>query len=181
MKYFFHAFFFYAALCAALPVLAGEMPRDSYYFMLDDGIQTPEEMDEESFVVFEKCNSNMHHKLYFNCECMAGTFRNMREKDGPMRPQEDIVYEMITKAPAECVNKPEIAGDAYEECLSYAKTFRELEKDNEQYCGCVGREVARSFSRKPQILMSNLTQMNADALLDCQERDGEDNPVSRAR
>jgi hypothetical protein len=179
MKYALHVLFFCLNIAAAFPSLASsDIPRDSYYFMLDDGKMSPDEMDEEAVVVYESCNNNLYQKKYFNCECVAGLFRQVREKDGPMRPQDDIVYKLFREeASKKCVNKTDIAGTAYEDCQNYARSFRPHEKDNEEYCGCVARTVVKKFTKKPYLSLSYIGKINSDTMLECRTRDDKGNPA----
>lgn len=179
MKFFFHAFFFLVLSMTSNPSLAAtEIPKDSYYFMLDDGKMSPEEMDEESVVVYDSCNNNLYQKRYFNCECIAGLFRQVREKDGPMRPQDDIVYQLYREeASKKCVNQTDIAGTTYEDCQNYARSFRAREKDNEDYCGCVARNVVKKFTKKPYLSLDYISQLNTDSMLACRIRDEKGNPA----
>lgn len=183
MKYMVHAFFFCLLLGLGTAAHATtDMPHDSYYFMLDDGKMSPKEMDEEAVVVFDSCQSNLYQKKYFNCECIAGKFRQIREKDGPMRPQEDIVYALFHKeASSECVNPADIAGTVYKDCQHYTKIFRERARDNEAYCSCVGRTVTKRFSKSPYLDLDYIAKLNENAMLDCQNRDEKENPLPREK
>lgn len=179
MKIFFHAFLLAFSWLITYPAHA-ELPRDSYYFMLDDGKMSPEEMDEEAMVVHDLCAGHLTQRHYFNCECIAGAFRQIREKDGPMRPQDDIVNSLFRgNTPKGCVNNIEIAGARYEDCLGYVKSFRPRAKDNEAYCACVGRHSARLFSRNPFLSMDYIGKVYGDSLDACTQRDGKGNPLPR--
>ena len=68
---------------AAAQVNERNIVKDSIYFMLDDGIQTPEEMEEEAKYVHGLCASHVNQRLFFDCECIAGAFLSEREKRGP--------------------------------------------------------------------------------------------------
>ena len=144
-----HFILFLTVLTGLWPLTSAAQIKDSDYFMMDDGKMTPEEMEEEAMYVYEQCRSNSYKRKYYDCRCIAGAFLTNREKDGPARPQDDIVYNLFRGGPSECANTVSIAGDAYKDCMDTAKIFREFAKDNEEYCSCVGKTTANSFAKKP--------------------------------
>lgn len=174
-------FFFCAGLLAALSVIptgrAYAQVKDSYYFMADDGKQTPEEMEEEADYVFEICDRNGYQRKYFNCECVAGAFLQAREKQGSIVPQDYIINEITRGKNAKCANTVEIAGDAYSMCLDFTRTFREYNKDNEEYCSCVGNTVAKNFSKAPYLRTKYIQKLRTNALMVCDKRDDQGNPI----
>ena len=156
---------------------SAQFMKDSYYFMADDGKQSPEEMEEEAMFVYQNCQSNPYQAEYYDCQCIAGAFLNEREKIGPLKPQDQIVYELFRGGPKDCANKTEIAGSSYTDCMAYAEAFREFEKDNEEYCSCVGKTVARDFSKNPYLRTTYIEDLRVDALVDCEERNEDGDPV----
>lgn len=143
--------------------------KDSVYFTMDDGIQSPEEMEEEALYVKGSCESNAYQKLYFDCACLAGAFLQQREKLGPMTPQHNIL-EMLTKSRrATCANATQIAGLAYKDCLDYAAMSRELETDqeNESYCACTGNKTAKDFARAPRFDIGYIRRVKSQAMSYC--------------
>ena len=171
---FLLSFFIFAV---AFP--ANAQIKDSYYFMTDDGKQSPEEMEEEALYVFETCDSNPYQKTYFDCKCIAGAFLKEREKLGSIAPQGEILYELFRGKNATCANTVQIAGEAYEDCQSYARTFREYEKDNEEYCECVAKTAAKKFAQRPYLRTTYIEKIHTDAMVNCTERDAEGNPLSQ--
>lgn len=166
-------------LCAAFlfsPSATHAQIKDSTYFMYDDGEQSPEEMAEEAEYVYGVCARNTYQSKYFNCECVAGAFLQAREKAGPVVPQDYIINEITRGENAQCANTVEIAGDAYSMCQSYARTFREYRKDNEEYCQCVGNTMARDFSKAPYLRTAYIRKLRTNALVACNNRDDQGNP-----
>lgn len=168
-------------LALIFPLPAAAQVKDSYYFMADDGKQTPEEMEEEADYVFQSCNSNTYQKSYFNCECVAGAFLQAREKLGSVVPQEEILKTITRTSKAQCANTVEIAGEAYEDCQRYVKMFREYDKDNEEYCSCVGNTVATRFSETPYLRTTYIRKIRTDALVECNKRDANGKPLPGQR
>lgn len=147
--------------------------KDSVYFTLDDGVMSPEEMEEEAEYVHGLCQSNAYQALYFNCECLAGAFLIQREKLGPLALQSDI-YDRLTKSnKAVCGNTVAIAGAAYQACLTHTMTYRELALDNEEYCQCVGNRIARQFTQKPWLDVAYIESLTMNNMNYC------DDPANR--
>jgi len=170
-------------LFAATPVFA--QVKDSYYFM-SDGEQTKEEMEEEAQYVYSECNSNMYRRQWFDCACIAGAFLQERERRGSLPPQDVIVDALFRGTRTEmnrknCANAPAIAGDAHANCMSYAGTFREYERDNEEYCACVANTIARDFARTPYLRSRYTEELSTRAYLICDQRDENGNPVRGQR
>jgi hypothetical protein len=151
--------------------------KDSYYFMADDGEQSQEEMEEEAEYVFQTCDNNTYQKNYFDCQCVAGAFLQQREKVGGVVPQEEILSNITRTNKAQCANTIEIAGEAYEDCQRYVSMFREYEKDNEEYCSCVGNTVAKRFSKAPYLRTTYIRKIRTDAIVECKNRDTKGNPL----
>ena len=146
---------------------AQEVIKDTVYFMKDDNEFSPEEMDEEAQYMYDKCTTNSIRSVYFDCGCLAGAFRQAREKQGAYLPQEIIMNSLITDNERGCTNSVAIAGEAYEKCMVNAKIFRDREKNNKQYCECVARTTAKNFKKKPFLSSDNLTNVAVDAALSC--------------
>jgi hypothetical protein len=142
--------------------------KDSFYFMRDDGEFSDEEKDEEAIYVYQKCRLNMIQSTYYDCGCIAGRFRQMRE--GPLRPQGIILSEIFNfddeKSCADTVN---IAGQAYSQCLTFAKIYRsrDSEAEIENYCTCVGNTTAKNFSMNPQLDINYAGEIRTEAMLAC--------------
>ncbi|MCB1529683.1 MAG: hypothetical protein H6853_03570 [Rhodospirillales bacterium] len=162
-----------------VPPAAGAEIKDSYYFMRDDGEQSPEEMEEEALYVFETCDTNVYQKNYFDCACIAGAFLKERERLGSIAPQEEIVHSLYRNGPPECTNTSVIAGEAYQNCLRSSAIFREFKKDNEEYCSCVGKTAAKKFAQMPYLRTDYIEQIHVDSMVLCNERDEDGNPLPR--
>ncbi len=176
MKY---AALFLAALLFSVPAHA--QIKDSYYFMLDDGVQTPDEVIEEAQYVFDTCDSNVFQKLYFDCQCVAGSFLQLREKYGSVAPQEELVDGIVHGKNARCSNSVDLAGYAYENCMETTRFAREYAPDNEQYCSCVGNKVANDFTQRPRLNRNYIVKVHSNAMLACRQRDANNNPAVRGR
>lgn len=158
--------FFIFTLCLFLPNLAQAQVKDSFYFMKDDGFFSPEEKDEEAEYMYQQCQNNNFQKIYFDCACIAGDFRNQRDLEILM-PQGEI-YAAITNNPKpECINTVTIAGDTFEQCMEYSKTFRSRAKNNEAYCTCSANKAALDFKKKPRLTLNNIEKIRSGAMVSC--------------
>jgi hypothetical protein len=164
-----------ALLFAPIPAQAQHVIKDSLYFTLDDGLQSPEEMEEESLYVHSICQGNTYQSLYFNCDCIAGAFLAERERVGPTVMQYDIVRQLLYSRKATCANTEQIAGTIYKDCMDYANYSRELETDNEEYCTCAANKTASDFERMPRLSSRYIRQIRGTALSYCRQ------PSNRAR
>lgn len=164
-----------ALLFMPLPALAQHVIKDSLYYTLDDGVQSPKEMEEESLYVHGLCMGNTYQKTYFNCDCIAGAFLSERERLGPTVLQYDIVRQLLQSRKATCANTEEIAGTIYEDCMDAANYSRELETDNEEYCACAANKTASDFNRTPRLNSRYIRQMRGNALSYCRQ------PANRSR
>jgi len=143
--------------------------KDSAYYTMDDGVMSPKEMEMEANDMYRICRLNAVQRIYINCECLAGAFLIRREKEGPMTPQSDI-YEDIVKNRVKgvnCANTEAVAGEAYQTCMNYSAIHRELKRDNEEYCTCVGNKVARDFSKRPVMQGGYLSNLDFNAMTFC--------------
>lgn len=165
------------ALAFVLSFPAHAQIKDSYYYMRDDGVQSPEEMQMEAQTVYETCRSNIYKSRYFNCQCLAGAFLIQREKLGGIAPQEEIINELTIGKKASCANTVVIAGTVYRECMQSSRYFREFAKDNEEYCSCVGNTTARQFEKDPFLNTSYISDVQSQAMLRCHSRDERGNPL----
>lgn len=147
--------------------------KDSLYFTMDDGIQSPEEMVEEAEYVLGNCRNNAYQKQYFNCECIAGAFLQQREKLGPLALQQEILDRLMKSRNATCANTEEIAGKTYQSCMDYAAMSRELATDNEEYCTCAANKAALDFTKSPRLNSRHIRNVKSKAMAFC------DNPANR--
>ncbi len=177
MKYLLFISFLMTAfwLAASAPALA--QYRDSYYYMADDGVQDAEEMAEESMHVHDMCASNNYQKSYFSCECVAGAFLQKREEVGSIVPQEEIINQIYRENLGSCANTLQMAGDMYQSCQSYARTYREYEPDNEEFCTCVANTFSLSFTEEPYLRTKYIENLKTRALVDCEERGPNGRPL----
>jgi hypothetical protein len=160
---------FFLTLTLPMSANAQFIIKDSVYFTIDDGIQTPEEMEEESLFVYTMCQRNAYQSLYFNCECLAGAFLTEREKLGPMVTQFEIMERLTKSNSAMCGNTEAIAGSAYKACMEYAGTSRELELDNEDYCACAANKMANDFTKRPRLSTRYVRSLRVNSMLHCRE------------
>ncbi|HPF77655.1 MAG TPA: hypothetical protein PLF01_00065 [Alphaproteobacteria bacterium] len=150
----------------AVPVSAQEV-KDSYYFMKDDGEFSPEEKDEEAQYIYEQCEQNTFQSLFFDCACIAGAFRQERDKE-KLIPQANLLNSLFEEDNQRgCANVTAMAGDTYKFCQSFVKAHRQKEKNNEQYCECVANTVARNFAKKPRLSTRFQESLTSEAMISC--------------
>ncbi len=154
--------------------------KDGLYYTMDDGIMSPEEMEMEANDMYRLCNMNPYQKTYINCECLAGAFLIQREKDGPMTPQSQIFENITQNKTVNCANTVNIAGNAYESCMTDATYTRELETDNEDYCSCVANNVAKAFEKKPRLKAGYISSLNYKAYTACEDPAKRPKPAKKA-
>lgn len=147
--------------------------KDSLYFTMDDGVQSPEEMIQEAEYVLGLCRGNAFQKQYFNCECIAGAFLQEREKNGPMKLQHEILDQLMKSPRATCANTEEIAGRTYKTCMELAGMSRELAPDNPEYCTCAANKAALDFKKSPRLNSRHIRSIESKAMTFC------DNPANR--
>lgn len=168
-----HLTLFLLALLLSAPAFAQArgtyIVKDSIYFTMDDGIQSPEEMVQEAEYVQGICAGDAYQSLYFNCECIAAEFLAQREALGPMTPQYEILQSLTKGRRAKCGNTVGIAGETYQYCLDYSAERRELESaaENESYCTCAANKASSDFTRRPRLNVSYIRQVKVDAMLYC--------------
>ncbi len=136
--------------------------------MKDDGEFSAEEKDEEALYIYERCEGNVFQRVYFDCTCIAGAYRQERDK-GPLIPQNTLLNSLYTENERGCTNTVAIAGDAYEFCEHYAKTYRSRKRNNKQYCECVANTVARSFAKNPHLQVNYIGNLQTEALGSCRK------------
>ena len=141
--------------------------KDTVYFMKNDNEFSPEEMDEEAMYIHDVCSKSRLQSSYFDCSCIAGAYRQEREKAGPYKPQNYILNELYDQNERGCANTEQIAGDTYEYCTNYARSFRYREKNNQEYCQCVANTMARSFQKSPKLSMNHISDLRVSAMATC--------------
>lgn len=169
---FLLAFILIAATAAVGSAYAYYDVKDSFYFMKDDGEFSDEEKDEEALYVYAQCEGNALRAVYFNCGCIAGAFRQIRDDDEFIRPQETILQTLFNDDSKGCVNEERIAGQAYFNCSEYAASMRHRRKDNEEFCTCVANDVAKKFSDDPRLRSLHIQNLQTSAYTSC-------NPATR--
>ncbi|NCO04187.1 MAG: hypothetical protein GW903_08360 [Alphaproteobacteria bacterium] len=169
---FLLAFILIAVAATAGPAFAYYEVKNSYYFMKDDGEFSDDEKDQEAMYVYEQCQGNALRAIYFDCACIAGAFRQIRDEDEFIRPQETILQTLFDDDSRGCVNEERIAGQAYLNCSEYAAAMRHRRKDNEEFCECVANDVARKFSDDPRLRSLHIQNLQTNAYSQC-------NPATR--
>lgn len=149
------------------------IPKDSIDYTLDDGVMSKEEMEMEAQDVYALCNQNAYQKKFFNCSCLAGAFLQQREKRGPMITQNEI-FTIITNSAetdASCANVAEMAGNAYNSCISFSTNYSRTEMDtsNEDYCTCAANKSARDFSKAPRLSSQYIEEIRRNAMIVCRD------------
>ncbi len=153
-------------LAFSLPQIAQAEIKDSFYFMKDDGIFSDEEKDEEAQYIYQVCENNNFQKIYFDCACIAGDFRNQRESE-LLIPQGEIYSEITDNPRPECINTTSIAGDTFKDCMEYSQTFRSRANNNVDYCECSANRAARDFRAKPDLRLKNIEKIRSNAMVSC--------------
>ena len=158
------------SLSFGLTAYAYEIVKDTYYFLRDDGKFSEKEKDEEAQYIYQQCSRNIMQSVYFNCECIAGAFRQTRDSDEKIRPQNTILTELFNDDSRGCVNTPAIAGENYRFCSNYASTLRARSKNNEEYCTCVANDVAKLFSEDPRLRTRHIEKLRTNAMVSCNQK-----------
>ena len=145
--------------------------RDSFYYMKDDGEFSDDEKDDEAMYIFQQCNSNFVQRIYYDCACVAGVFRQARDAE-KLIPQGQIVSNIYTNTNTPCANTIGIAGDSYSKCTSYTKTYRGHEgpEKNQKYCQCVANDFAKEFSKTPNLNLRFIERLQAKSMVNCEKQ-----------
>lgn len=147
--------------------------KDPLDYTLDDGIMDQQEMEAEARDMYRLCVINPYQKTYLDCECVAGAFLQQREELGPMVEQSDIYDGILQNKGANCARTENVAGTTYESCMNYATTYREMARDNPEYCTCVANQVALNFKKTPVVNPAYVSRLNYNAMTSC------DDPANR--
>ena len=170
-------FLLFIGICLGTMPAFAQAQKDSYYFMLDDGIQDEEEMIEEAEYVQGLCFQNSYANKIFDCECVAATFLQKREEMGGIMPQEEITQEIYRGGLGSCANSVQMAGDMYQDCQNYVRTFREYAPDNDEFCECAANDFAENFARQPFLRTSYIENLRVRAFVDCETRGPNGRPI----
>lgn len=158
-----------ALICIALlptQAFAQYEVKDSFYFMKDDNKFSAEEKDEEAEYVYMLCARNPMKSVYFDCSCIAGAYRQERDK-GPLVPQDQLLNSLFTDNQRGCANTAVIAGTTYQFCSDYTKSFRPRNRHNKEFCECVSNTTANNFAKKPYLKTSYIEKIRAEAMSSC--------------
>ena len=144
-------------------------PRDSLYYMKDDGIFSDEEKDEEAMYIYQQCNGNYLRRLYYDCGCIAGQFRMEREAE-KLVPQNSIINKVYNGRNTPCANTINIAGSSFEKCQKYSQTVRGFAtpENNEEFCKCVANKVALDFTKTPSLNLRYVEGLQTKSILSCE-------------
>ena len=142
--------------------------KDSLYFMKDDGEFSPEEKDSEALYIYQQCNSNHIQRLYYDCGCVAGKFRQARDV-GQLVPQSTILNGIYSDSESNCANTIGIAGNSYQNCKSYSKVYRSRERPEktEEFCKCVANKTANDFSKNTSLNLRKIERIQSKAMVVC--------------
>ncbi len=153
-------------------------PKDSVYFTKDDGEMSEEEKDLEAMYVYEQCAQHPQKAVYFDCGCIAGSFRIKREELGILDPQSTIVNKLFSDSNNGCANPIGIAGNAYTKCMNNNRIMRDRNSDeeNEQYCSCVGKKAASEFTKNPVLSTGFIRNVNSTAFTYCADPNNLEEP-----
>ncbi|MEM9469466.1 MAG: hypothetical protein AAF988_04825 [Pseudomonadota bacterium] len=151
---------------------AQNVEKNSFYFMKDDGVFSHAEKDEEAQFIYQRCSSNIMQRVYFDCGCVAGAFRLIRDQDKKLRPQQTILNEIYNDRSYNCVDKITIAGNSFKFCANYVDAFRTDKNDNGRYCKCVANTVANEFEKKPLLRTRHVENLRTEAMVSCNRPTG---------
>jgi hypothetical protein len=167
----------------AIPDLGSAVTRDSVYFTMDDGIMTPDEMEEEATYIFNMCDLNVAQRNMFNCQCLAGAFLKKREALGPTVPQFDILQDLTLGHPVDCANAEALAGQTFKACMDFMTPHRtyESKEDNIAYCECTANKVAKDFTRTPALAPAYVRRLTYNSYLYCNDPQNREKNASHAK
>lgn len=167
----------------AIPNLGSAVTRDSVYFTMDDGIMTPDEMEEEATYIFNMCDLNVTQRNMFNCQCLAGAFLKKREALGPTVPQFDILQDLTLGHPVDCANTEALAGQTFKACMDFMAPHRSYEsrEDNIAYCECTANKVANDFTRDPALAPSYVRRLTYTSFLYCNDPQNRQKKTDQAK
>jgi len=77
------------AIISMTPLTTQAQNKDSSYYLSDDGIFSDEEKDAEAEIIKQRCEIGTLTRIYYNCTCIAGTFRQKRDEP-ELTPQAHI-------------------------------------------------------------------------------------------
>lgn len=172
-------FTLFLALFCLLPLAAphAEGIKESTDYLMDDGVMTQDEMEDEAQYIYRECKVNPITSKYYNCACVGGAFLTQREKHGPMYPQ-GLIYQGILKNPKlNCVDEVAYAGDNYKTCLNILSIVYELGTDNEEICSCAANRATKNFNKNPEPGISYTGNILGNAIQYCQKP--ENRPVKK--
>jgi len=123
---------------------------------------TPKQMDE-AFAVYDECKASDMVRKYYDCNCLAENFLNLRAADTDT-PRD----ELIVTARKKCPNTVDIAGSSYQRCLDWAPRLR---ADYDQYCTCYANTFAKNFTTNPTDSIRGREMIMTRALVSCNTTD----------
>ena len=155
--------------------------KDSYSFMKDDGIFSDEEKDEEAEYVYKSCSNNSFHSIYYDCGCVAGSFRLQR--DGELVPRDHILGKIYRNEKSQCANTLGIAGEMYGDCMSNFGNDTNLKRrgiEATKMCSCFANKVAVDFSKTPKMQTSYIKALQVNAYTYCRSIKGrQENDITK--
>ncbi len=110
---------------------------------------TKEQLEAEAQEVYKSCSENGYQKKYYSCECVSGSFLQMRERVGPV-PTMIFLMDKVLKSPEpSCANIPMIGISTLINCMKSSSRMNETAEDNKEFCECVAITTAKEFKKKP--------------------------------
>lgn len=144
-----------------------EGAKDSIDYM-EDGEMTIEEMQQEADFVGQECEITPGNPVYYDCECVAANFFQIREREGPFVLKQDIVPQAYER----CPNTAGVAGMYYGHCV-YMRGITnpsDTKKEAEDYCACVSNTLARAYGENPSTRNQYLQSLYVNAVQECRAR-----------
>ena len=151
------------------PSTAQAQNRDSSHYLSDDGVFSDEEKDAEAEIIKQRCEIGTLTRIYYNCTCIAGAFRQKRDEP-ELTPQAHIINDLYNDTKSKCVDPVKIAGNAYQSCSSYAKFFRTREDNDDEYCKCVANKTSKDFTLEPKLKSKHINKIKLNAMTSCERK-----------
>lgn len=113
-----------------------DKPDDDYFKDVTD------EQLKEAHGVYLTCKDNARMSRYHDCECLAGSFLDLRLQEGPFPKQDHLLF----KLKATCKNIVESIGVMYTDCIQDVSNDQ-YGFERKDYCECYARKWADGYEK----------------------------------
>jgi len=124
------------------------------------------EVTQESTKVKNYCDKNHLLSNFYDCSCLSLKFIKERIQTGP---EPEFTRLIDTGDFDVCVAPPQIAGYSYKRCYDVIFLEKMTDKDVENACGCVARNMARSYTLTPRRNIRYIDRMFSSNMLRCRQ------------